>query len=199
MIGDRMKELRLNKGLSMDEMAKIIGVSSSSVISRYENKQTKPKEKNIIKYADYFNVSVDWLKYGDLENYIYKYLEEKTLEDHKKERDSFEDFEELSNYESALTYPLYSKAKTMAQLWNKERYPNAQEIEKLYNKLASPRGYKENLIVQANTLENFADNFRYFINIHNELNDEIIENLNKYRELLEEAQKQAQKTLKLFK
>lgn len=176
-----------------------IGVSSYSVISRYENKQTKPKEKNIIKYADYFNVSVDWLKYGDLENYIYKYLEEKTLEDHKEERDSFEDFEELHNYESALTYPQYSKAKTMAQLWNKESYPNAQEIEKLYNKLASPRGYKENLIVQANTLGNFADNFRYFINIHNELNDEIIENLNKYRELLEEAQKQAQKALKLFK
>lgn len=64
-IGDRLKELRFKKGLSMDEMAKIIGVSSSSVISRYENKQTKPKEKNIIKYADYFNVSVDWLKYGD--------------------------------------------------------------------------------------------------------------------------------------
>lgn len=167
-IGDRLKELRINKGLSMDDIAKIIGVSSSSVISRYENKQTKPKEKYIIKYSNYFNVSVDWIKYGDLEDYIFDILMSDLLEKNKEIFNTpllnkFNDDEvALSKYfskrilsgeystedakeqgyavdrEEKINY-IYDLSKKMARLWNNKHYPNQDDLKKLYNFIKSQK------------------------------------------------------------
>ena len=60
MIGRRIKELRTEKGLTQQELAEILNVSSMS-ISFYENEQRKPDSDFIISVSKYFGVSTDYL------------------------------------------------------------------------------------------------------------------------------------------
>lgn len=69
-IGERFKKLRLSRGKTIKELMEILKINSSSAISRWENGKTTPKQKTLLKYADYFNVSVDWLLYGDMDVYV---------------------------------------------------------------------------------------------------------------------------------
>jgi transcriptional regulator with XRE-family HTH domain len=56
----RLKELRLSKGLTQSEVAKVIGYSSLSY-ARYEKGEREPDINTLCKLADYFEVSVDYL------------------------------------------------------------------------------------------------------------------------------------------
>lgn len=56
----RLKELRLKKGLTQKELAKIIGVTKQTIIN-YEKGTTEPSFENLIKLADLFEVSLDCL------------------------------------------------------------------------------------------------------------------------------------------
>lgn len=60
-IGQKIKELRDLKGLSQDELSDKIGVSKS-MISLYENDTNKPSNKKLLKFADFFGVSIDYFK-----------------------------------------------------------------------------------------------------------------------------------------
>lgn len=59
-IADRIKELRTEKGISQEELAKATGLSSSS-IARWELEQSEPTASAIIALAKYFNESADYL------------------------------------------------------------------------------------------------------------------------------------------
>lgn len=63
-VGDRLKRLRVAKGLSVVELSKIIGVSRISV-GNWERGDMSPKIQYVKKYSDYFNVSEDWILNGD--------------------------------------------------------------------------------------------------------------------------------------
>jgi len=56
----RLKELRKAKGMTQNEVAKVIGYSSLSY-ARYEKGERKPDINTLCKLADYFEVSVDYL------------------------------------------------------------------------------------------------------------------------------------------
>lgn len=58
--GFRLKELREERGVSMMTLAKAIGVSDTAVC-KWENQDSEPKLSYIIKLADYFNCSADYL------------------------------------------------------------------------------------------------------------------------------------------
>ena len=61
-IGIRLKQLREKTGLSQAKLAKaLLGVVSRSVIARYETGDCFPSYPVLIKIADYFNVSTDYL------------------------------------------------------------------------------------------------------------------------------------------
>lgn len=60
MIGDRLKMLRKEKGLTMKEIGKIIGVSDAAW-TKYETNRAEPSIESLIKIADYFQVSLDFL------------------------------------------------------------------------------------------------------------------------------------------
>lgn len=60
MFGKRLKLLRTKNGLTQQELAKILNVSSMTT-SNYEQKQRKPNSDFIIATAKYFNVSSDYL------------------------------------------------------------------------------------------------------------------------------------------
>ena len=61
MTKNRIKDLRLQKGLSQSELAKKVGISNQ-VISFYENNKREPKIENWQKLADFFGVSVPYLQ-----------------------------------------------------------------------------------------------------------------------------------------
>ena len=66
MISDKVKELRLEKGLSQAQLAKAIGVSQKA-IDYWERNINEPKASYVISLAKFFNVSADFLL--DLKEY----------------------------------------------------------------------------------------------------------------------------------
>lgn len=56
----RLKELRKRKGISQLKLAMDLGMNQNSV-SRYENEEREADYKTLIAFADYFNVSIDYL------------------------------------------------------------------------------------------------------------------------------------------
>lgn len=56
----RLKELRLKKGLTQTELGKKLGISQKSY-SHWESGKTEPSLENLIKLADLLEVSVGWL------------------------------------------------------------------------------------------------------------------------------------------
>lgn len=60
MLGDRLKELRLNNGLKQSDLLKKFNLSSARY-SQYENDKRVPDYELLIKFADFYNVSIDYL------------------------------------------------------------------------------------------------------------------------------------------
>jgi len=60
MIDKRIKELREERQLSQNKLAQVIGVSQKA-IDYWERGVNEPKASYIIKLADYFGVSADYL------------------------------------------------------------------------------------------------------------------------------------------
>lgn len=71
MIGERLQELRKDKGVSQAELAALLGVSHYTV-SSYECNRSDPDDKIKIKIAEYFDISVDYLLGLINEPYSYK-------------------------------------------------------------------------------------------------------------------------------
>lgn len=79
MFNDRLKELRIKKGLTQEELAKEIHVSRSA-ICKWEMGNGIPSEPNIEGLCNFFNVSEEYLlDRKDLKNFIYRanYLRKK--------------------------------------------------------------------------------------------------------------------------
>lgn len=56
----RLKQLRENKGLTQAELAKLVDISASS-IGMYEQGRREPSKEVLLQFADFFNVSVDYI------------------------------------------------------------------------------------------------------------------------------------------
>lgn len=63
-LGSRIGEFRKRKGITQDQLAEHIGVSSQAV-SKWENDLSCPDISSLPQLADYFNVSVDELLRGE--------------------------------------------------------------------------------------------------------------------------------------
>lgn len=56
----RLKEIRKSKGISQLKLAMDLNTNQNT-ISRYETGEREPGINELIKIADYFNVSIDYL------------------------------------------------------------------------------------------------------------------------------------------
>lgn len=64
---NRIKQLRLQKGINQDVLAKLLGLEIAG-ISKLETGRVPLKDEYILKLADYFNVSTDYLLGRDANN-----------------------------------------------------------------------------------------------------------------------------------
>lgn len=59
-LSKRLKEIREEKGLSQRELAKLLNIDKSTV-AKYETGERSPDADMIVKLADFFDVSTDFL------------------------------------------------------------------------------------------------------------------------------------------
>jgi len=59
-VAQRLKDLRESVNLSQAKIGKLMGATQASV-NRYENGQTSPPLKVLLWYADFFDVSMDYI------------------------------------------------------------------------------------------------------------------------------------------
>lgn len=55
-----LRKLRINRGISQQQLADVMGTSQQSV-NKYENHNVEPDISALIKLADYFETSIDYL------------------------------------------------------------------------------------------------------------------------------------------
>lgn len=58
--GERLKELRSERNLSQKDLAKILRTTNSSICD-WETDRAQPDMEMLVKLADYFEVTVDYL------------------------------------------------------------------------------------------------------------------------------------------
>lgn len=59
-IGNKLKELRNNAGLTQDKLAEALGISRVNY-TRYETNSVRPDYETLIVIADYYDISLDEL------------------------------------------------------------------------------------------------------------------------------------------
>jgi transcriptional regulator with XRE-family HTH domain len=77
-IGNFLRELRNEKGITQEELAEKYGVSSRSV-SRWENGNTLPELGILVELADYYNVEIQEMIEGERKSEIMEKQEKETL------------------------------------------------------------------------------------------------------------------------
>lgn len=65
-LGERIKQLRKEKGMTQEELAKTLGVIRGT-LSVWEIDKAEPDNKTLGKIADYFDVTIDYLLGRDTE------------------------------------------------------------------------------------------------------------------------------------
>lgn len=93
-MSNKLKYLRKEKGLTLDDLAKNVGIKRGT-LNNYENEKTEPKLETWKKLAEYFDVSIGYLQgLSDIKN-PYKsenYLFENKGKLHKSKDFNLEDF-----------------------------------------------------------------------------------------------------------
>lgn len=64
-VGDRLKQLRNEKNMTMQNLADALGLNNSSIVSKWERGERNPKDSALQAYANYFDVSKDWIINGN--------------------------------------------------------------------------------------------------------------------------------------
>lgn len=87
MIGLRLRQLRQEQGISCRKMGKDMGLSASA-LSHYETGISKPSLENVLKIAEYFQVSIDYLtgrteyrNYEDIQKQVKKIAAKQYIND----------------------------------------------------------------------------------------------------------------------
>ncbi|ORI39398.1 transcriptional regulator [Leuconostoc mesenteroides subsp. cremoris] len=58
---NRLRELRIERGLKISELSNELNLAGSDAVGKYERGEREPNIHILIAIADYFNVSIDYL------------------------------------------------------------------------------------------------------------------------------------------
>lgn len=104
MLGKKIKELRKKRGITQSELADVLGVSTS-MVGMYETDSRNPSYDVLIKIANYFNVSIDYLlsRFGlYIGNFIQKERVEQDISIEELANEIGKNQQEICRYEANL-------------------------------------------------------------------------------------------------
>src|SRR5690625_4575063 len=64
-LGDRIRMIRIKKGMTLEEFGKHVLNANKSVVSKWENNRTVPSNERLLKIAEIGNVTVEYLMTGN--------------------------------------------------------------------------------------------------------------------------------------
>lgn len=139
-MGERVKELRKLKKLTIDEFASLLNVSSGS-ISQIENNKYPPSSEIILKLCELYNCSSDYIFFG------------KTSQNEKLDIDENNEVQEISISDREIIY--FAKEALMAQ---KETIFTKNEVIQTKDEVISKekeiveiyKNFKDEMIAQKN-------------------------------------------------
>lgn len=99
MFGAKLKDLRKEKNLRQQDLAAIISTTQSTIV-KYEQEQLEPNINALIKLADYFDCSIDYLLGRETETGIITI--NKTLSLKEQEQNLLYIFRELTTRRQAM-------------------------------------------------------------------------------------------------
>lgn len=105
--GDRLQELRIEKGLQQKELAEILNIAKSS-ISMYERGKRVPSADILDAFADFFEVTTDYLMGRTNQKY---FKAEDTIAFHTKKKITDKDLKHLRSIVDAYIDGLDEKDK----------------------------------------------------------------------------------------
>ncbi|MDO1604857.1 helix-turn-helix transcriptional regulator [Lactobacillus sp. YT155] len=118
-IAERLKKIRTDNNLSMQEFSELIGVSGKSTINEWEKARSIPSKKTLIKIASTLQVDSNFILYGNFADYI-KELVVSTI----KERND----EDL--------VPIFLDYLTQIDALSQFKdYENSQEVNSIYDQI----------------------------------------------------------------
>ncbi|HDK7158440.1 TPA: helix-turn-helix transcriptional regulator [Clostridium botulinum] len=141
MLGDKIKQLRENRKLTQHELANKLNIAQST-IGMIEGNKRSAGRKTLIKLADFFGVSVDYLLSEDIasEEEIIK-LNKKDEKDIKKALN--ETLNQLENSQDGLMFdgePIDDETRELLRISLENSMRLAKEIAK---KKYTPKKYKK--------------------------------------------------------
>lgn len=77
-LGEKIKQLRTNEGLSQEELGNKIGIHYTH-ISRYERNQAIPSVEALKNLSQLFDVSIDYLLFEDVEKIALEHIQDEEL------------------------------------------------------------------------------------------------------------------------
>lgn len=144
-----LRELRKARGITMKELGDMLGVSEST-ISLYENGKREPSYELLLKIAEFFNVSVDYLLRGeDKKPVAPKDNERDALVNKMSEAESKKIFQKKFNRllaEQHITQKevaaICGASTSTVSTWSKgTNMPRMDKIERLANYFSLPKSY----------------------------------------------------------
>ena len=140
-IGENIKKIRKEKGITQKELGKMLGVSQSA-IGQFENDKSNPKIETIVKIANALDVNVSCLINTDeYNNLIATQVEEKILNAYI-EASTYEDIEEIKKpdllKQRTKYYTLYNQLNCTGKLEAVKRVEELTEIKRYTEKEEPP-------------------------------------------------------------
>lgn len=102
--GNRLKELRVTRGITQDDLGKVLGVTKASICC-YEKGTRTPTIKNLLDLIEYFGVSSDYLLGADKIGFTKK-EKSKTFLMTDEEVELINFLRKVKNYEKLIKDPL---------------------------------------------------------------------------------------------
>lgn len=117
-IGKRLRELREGSRLTQTQVAEVVGVQQSR-INRYESGKSTPSPEVFIKYAEFFDVSMDFLycRTDKPQGKLYDFQPKITAEQSIKNRDMHEFVEMCFDPKSPVSKRM---KETLLELWKEQ-------------------------------------------------------------------------------
>lgn len=160
MFNERLRSLRLEKGETMKVMSGVIGITEGAY-SKYENNRAEPSIENLIKMANHFDVSLDYL------------LGKTNIMNKSKENEVNEIMNKFENLNASNTSEIYAFLESLDRIYDYYKLGkiNVTTIHEMFETLLSVLEYSNILIEETE--------FEEYHSIQNQLQFEFIQRLDR--------------------